>query len=90
MNYKIPDSKDFNDFKFIHLADSARPSKTKATEIRGITFVSIPSSSFSMGSTYDSTEQSIHTVKVSGFEMSIYEITQGQYQSVIGSNPSYF
>ena len=31
-----------------------------------------------------------HTVTLSAFSMSVYEITQGQYKSVIGTNPSNF
>ena len=59
--------------------------------IQGITFVYIPSGTFRMGdiqgigSLY---ETPVHTVTLSSFEMSIYEITQGQYQSVVGTNPS--
>ncbi|MCE5250760.1 SUMF1/EgtB/PvdO family nonheme iron enzyme, partial [bacterium] len=57
----------------------------------GINYVQIPGGSFAMGSdTGDSDEKPIHTVTLSTFEMSIFEITQGQYKSVIGSNPSHF
>jgi formylglycine-generating enzyme required for sulfatase activity len=60
-------------------------------DIQGITFVPIPAGSFSMGSTTgNSREQPVHTVALSAFEMGAYEITQAQYKSVIGSNPSRF
>ena len=36
----------------------------------------------------NSNEEPVHTVTVSGFEMSVYEITQSQYKAIIGSNPS--
>ncbi|MFC1509175.1 SUMF1/EgtB/PvdO family nonheme iron enzyme [Candidatus Omnitrophota bacterium] len=60
----------------------------------GITFVTIPGGTFRMGdiqnyNQYDY-EKPVHDVTISGFEMSIYEITQGQYRAVIGSNPSHF
>jgi formylglycine-generating enzyme required for sulfatase activity len=63
------------------------------------TLVSIPSGTFDMGcspgDTYCSSgsggELPQHTVTISnGFKMSAYEITQGQWQAVMGSNPSYF
>ena len=60
-----------------------------------ITFVPIPSGTFQMGKNqyfsqyyspfYASPE---HSVTLSSFEMSIYEVTQGQYQSLMGYNPS--
>lgn len=55
----------------------------------GITLASIPGGTFQMGSDSGySDEKPVHTVTVSGFDMSIYEITQEQYQSVMGTNPS--
>lgn len=50
------------------------------TVIQGIAFKSIPAGSFTKG----------RTITLSTYDMSVYEITQGQYKSVIGSNPSYF
>jgi len=63
---------------------------TKAIDI---TMVSISAGSFQMGDISgdgESYERPFHTVTLSSFEMSIYEIAQGQYTAVIGSNPSYF
>ncbi|MFC1485852.1 SUMF1/EgtB/PvdO family nonheme iron enzyme, partial [Candidatus Latescibacterota bacterium] len=47
-----------------------------------ITFVSIPGGTFEMGdveNSGNSDEKPVHTVTVSGFEMSVYEITNAQY-----------
>jgi len=51
-------------------------------DIKGISFVSIPGGTFQMGDTENagySEEKPVHTVTVSGFEMSMYEITNAQY-----------
>jgi len=58
-----------------------------------IEMVSIPGGTFQMGDTRNegfTNEKPVHTVTVSGFKMGKYEITQKQYQTIIGSNPSYF
>ncbi|MFC1574286.1 formylglycine-generating enzyme family protein [Candidatus Latescibacterota bacterium] len=51
--------------------------------------ISVPSGSFNMGSKkgFD-IEKPVHTVTLSAFEMSETEITQAQYEAVIGINPS--
>ena len=61
---------------------------TSTQIISGITFVSIPGGSFSMGQS--GIAEPVHNGIISAFEMSATEITQGQYQAVIGTNPSYF
>ena len=50
----------------------------------------IPGGSFQMGSVSggNSDERPVHTVTLSGFWMGKYEVTQAQYQAVMGSNPS--
>jgi formylglycine-generating enzyme len=56
-----------------------------------ISFVSIPGGTFMMGDNDhdgDSSELPVHEVTISGFEMSITEVTQAQYVSVMGTNPS--
>jgi len=62
-------------------------------DISGITFVTIPGGTFLMGDIQNynkyAREKPVHTVTLTSFEMSIYEVTQGQYQSVIGTNPSH-
>ena len=53
--------------------------------------VRIPGGSFLMGSEDGGgDEKPVNTVTLSGFEMSSTEITQAQYESVIGDNPSNF
>jgi formylglycine-generating enzyme required for sulfatase activity len=55
-------------------------------------FVYIPDGEFIMGSTNgDSNEKPAHRVKISSaFEMGKYEVTQAQWEAVMGSNPSNF
>ncbi|MCQ2611966.1 MAG: SUMF1/EgtB/PvdO family nonheme iron enzyme [Treponema sp.] len=55
-------------------------------------FVLIPAGKFQMGNDqgYDSSKP-VHTVTISkGFYMCDHEVTQAEYQTVMGSNPSYF
>ena len=57
--------------------------------------VSIPGGTFMMGCTpedtdCDSDEFPRHSVTLSSFEIGRYEVTQGQWETVMGSNPSYF
>ena len=64
----------------------------------GIEMVLVPPGSFEMGCIEgsiafpcDATEQPVHEVTLtSPFYMSRYEVTQAQWQSRMGSNPSYF
>nr|MDE7431837.1 SUMF1/EgtB/PvdO family nonheme iron enzyme [Lachnospiraceae bacterium] len=57
-------------------------------------FVLISGGTFQMGSPEDeawrSEDETQHTVTVSDFYMSIYELTQGEYQEIMGENPSNF
>ena len=62
------------------------------TIISIVEMVNIPGGTFEMGDTRNEgnpNEKPVHTVTVSGFKMGKYEITQKQYQTVIGTNPSY-
>jgi formylglycine-generating enzyme required for sulfatase activity len=54
--------------------------------------VRIESGAFQMGSTAGSAvEQPVHSVTITRpFWMGKYEVTQAEYQAVVGSNPSYF
>jgi len=76
------------------LKDSAwKILESKYPELRPkeLLFVTIPSGSFSMGSNDgDSDEKAVHTVHINSFRMSKYEITQSQWESVMGSNPRHF
>jgi formylglycine-generating enzyme required for sulfatase activity len=55
-------------------------------------FVQIPAGEFMMGSENGgSDEKPVHRVRIShSFEMGKYEVTQAQWEAVMGSNPSYF
>jgi formylglycine-generating enzyme required for sulfatase activity len=55
-------------------------------------FVAIPAGEFMMGSdSAGSDEKPRHRVRITkGFEMGKYEVTQAQWKTVMGSNPSYF
>lgn len=56
-----------------------------------IEFVYIPAGSFEMGSESAPDEGPVHTVKFeNGFYMGAYEVTQKQWISVMGDNPSKF
>jgi formylglycine-generating enzyme required for sulfatase activity len=51
----------------------------------------IPGGTFQMGSTvYYAGEQPVHSVTVSAFYMDTTEVTQADYQALMGVNPSYF
>jgi formylglycine-generating enzyme required for sulfatase activity len=55
--------------------------------------VSVPAGTFTMGSPNGvgySDEQPEHRVTLSAFKIGKYEVTQGQWAAVMGSNPSYF
>lgn len=57
-------------------------------------FVLISGGTFQMGSPADEAwrleDETQHTVTVSDFYMSIYELTQAEYQEIMGENPSNF
>lgn len=67
-----------------------------------IDMVTVPAGSFKMGSDWENdpdnpdkgegyflNEQPIHTVNLDSFMMSVTEITQEKYESLMGNNPSY-
>ncbi|MCP5160745.1 MAG: SUMF1/EgtB/PvdO family nonheme iron enzyme [Hahellaceae bacterium] len=63
---------------------------SRATQL-GLEFVTIPAGSFMMGSDDgDNDEKPVRKVQVPSFKLMKYEVTQGQWQAVMGSNPSYF
>ena len=75
-------------------AAAAEEARRKAeTVIAGIEFVWVSAGEFLMGSTSKGAhndEQPITRVRISqGFFLGKYEVTQGQWQAVMGSNPSY-
>jgi formylglycine-generating enzyme required for sulfatase activity len=67
---------------------TSRPAKSPSD----IEFVLIPPGSFIMGSTNgNANEKPVHQVTIShSFYIGRYEVTQAQWQSVMGSNPSHF
>ena len=56
--------------------------------------VLVPGGSFQMGTSSggesDGRERPIHTVTLTGFYLGKYAVTQAQYETVMGTNPSYF
>jgi formylglycine-generating enzyme required for sulfatase activity len=60
----------------------------------GKNFIRIKSGTFTMGSPSSEPErednEALHQVKVSGFSMGKYEVTQAEYEAVMGANPSEF
>ncbi|MBI4749436.1 MAG: SUMF1/EgtB/PvdO family nonheme iron enzyme [Acidobacteria bacterium] len=57
----------------------------------GMEFVLIPAGEFQMGAKQFAPEKPVHKVKISQpFYLGKYQVTQAQWQAVMGSNPSYF
>ncbi|MDF1580038.1 MAG: SUMF1/EgtB/PvdO family nonheme iron enzyme [Desulfuromonadales bacterium] len=59
----------------------------------GMEFVFVPGGCYPMGNQFgdgDSAEQLVHEVCVDSFRLGKFEVTQGQWRKVMGSNPSYF
>ena len=58
----------------------------------GMTFVLVPTGEFRMGSTDgEDDEQPVHTVRISQpFYLGVHTVTQGQWEAVMGNNPSHF
>ena len=91
---------DFTEVEFHHIEVSVLPPAQDETgETRvfdGIEFVKIPAGQFQMGSTYSGydlyrDEQPLTQVRISrGFWMGKYEVTQAQWEAVMGDNPSGF
>ena len=52
--------------------------------------VAVPGGSVQIGSDEYAAERPAHQVMLRGFYMGKYEVTQAQYQAVMGTNPSYF
>ena len=76
-------------------ADRIRQQQEAARVARILaSFVSVQGGTFTMGSPRSepgrSSDEVQHQVTVSSFYMGKYEVTQKEYQEVMGSNPSYF
>jgi formylglycine-generating enzyme required for sulfatase activity len=67
------------------------PSAGTERSFDGIKFVWVPGGSFKMGSNSGGgDEKPVHQVKLSGFWLGKYEVTQGQWRKIMGNNPSSF
>jgi len=75
---------------------AGQPAGTTMTgPLPGMVFVTIPAGTFQMGSPgsesgRDSDEGPQHQVTLSSYAMMTTEVTQAQWQAMMGSNPSYF
>ncbi|MCH4155951.1 MAG: SUMF1/EgtB/PvdO family nonheme iron enzyme [Muribaculaceae bacterium] len=61
--------------------------------MQDIAMVHVAGGTFTMGSTgsdADDDEKPLHSVSVGGYYIGKYEVTQTQWTSIMGSNPSYF
>jgi len=58
----------------------------------GMEFVAVPGGCFQMGDTFGDrgSDEKPHQVCVSDFSIGKYEVTQGHWKAVMGSNPSHF
>jgi formylglycine-generating enzyme required for sulfatase activity len=73
----------------------APPLRKQLTNSLGMKLVLIPRGKFMMGSPPDEKERETleeqHEVQISkSFYLGVYEVTQAEYQKVMGSNPSFF
>jgi formylglycine-generating enzyme required for sulfatase activity len=66
----------------------SNPGDTMTDPATGMELVYIPKGCFMMGSDKYSNAKPVHDVCVDGFYMGKYEVTQGQWQKVMGKNPS--
>lgn len=75
-------------------ADPAREhAKTFTEPVTGMTFVFVRGGCYQMGDTFgkgDANEKPVHKVCVDDLYMAKYEVTQKEWQAVMGSNPSHF
>ncbi|MDO5675839.1 MAG: formylglycine-generating enzyme family protein [bacterium] len=59
----------------------------------GMEFVWVPPGSFDMGDTFgdgDGDEKPVHRVRLQGFYLGKYAVTQGEWEQIMGENPSRF
>ncbi len=69
----------------------AKRVRMELSSIAALRMINIPGGIFIMGSENGgSDEKPVNTITLSGFEMSSTEITQAQYNNIMGNNPSYF
>ena len=71
--------------------ENETPGATCKEETTGMEFVYAPGGCFQMGSNNgDSDEKPVHKVCLKGFWMGKYEVTQAQWENIMGKNPSGF
>jgi len=79
---------------FEHVAAVPVPKKNLVIDLGGgvkMEFILIQAGSFQMGSNKNSNEQPVHTVTITKpFYLGKYQVTQEQWQQIMGSNPSEF
>lgn len=66
---------------------------TSRDTVTGMEFIAVKGGCFQMGDTFGdggSEEKPVHEVCVSDFSIGKYEVTYGQWQKIMGSDPSYF
>ena len=67
------------------------PAEITTVKNLGMSFVTIPAGTFMMGDANGDADETPHQVTLTkGFELGVYEVTQEQYEQVMGSNPSHF
>lgn len=78
------------------MAEPQPPGNESSDPVTGMQFVSVPGGSFEIGcgswqsDCFDDEQPSVAGVQIAAFEMGKYEVTQGQWKMVMGSNPSRF
>jgi formylglycine-generating enzyme required for sulfatase activity len=75
------------------LAHAQVPGAAPPQDVRtrsGIRLVRIPAGTFEMGSNIRKPEQPVHRVAIREFWLGATEVTQAQWQAVMGHNPSHF
>ena len=93
--YQGPNGKSFSGHNAIAVRDGDVSMVNTITKSLGMTFVRIEPGTFMMGSPEDEPGRHFcetqHQVTLTqGYYMQTTEITQGQWEAVMGSNPSYF
>lgn len=74
-------------------AASSADKKRFIEPVTGMEFLLVPAGCFEMGDTFgdgNRDEQPVHEVCVDSFYIGTYEVTQGQYQQLMETNPSRF
>ncbi len=79
------------DLRHNNSTHAQKPADTWTEPVTGMIFVWVPGGCYMMGcGEGNNNEKPVHEVCVDGFWMGQTEVTQGQWQRVMDSNPSYF